>query len=170
MASFIDQALEVRKWDQQLIDTGNKIVNLQKSVAGAQIAQVKLNSVLDTIRTNQQDLLHMIERLEKDVESSRGSLKPGSDELKREEAYKMAEDVDAQLMQMSDSLAEIVSRLNQSTEQRMDPTNPMTNIIKILNVQAASLQWIEDTTVDLDKKLHQAHGALQQTKSDRGRY
>jgi hypothetical protein len=31
------------------------------------------------------------------VESDAKALKPGSDELKREEAYKMAEDIDVQL-------------------------------------------------------------------------
>lgn len=47
------------------------------------------------------------------------------DEIKREDAYRLAEDIDNQLVQMSDSLKDTIEHLNKSTARSMDPQNPV---------------------------------------------
>jgi len=165
VTAFTDQALEIKKWDQQLIDNGNKIITLQKSVQQAQVAQSKLNRIIQTIKISQQDLMGLVDQLEKIAsDHSRANLKPGQDEIKRAEAYKLAEDIDAQLIQMSDSLTDTIKKLNTASDKTMDPHNPLTQIIKILNVQMNSLQWVEQNTVQVEQNLRKAYDLMQMSR------
>jgi len=161
--SFTEQANEIKKWDQQHFENGDKIIKLQQNVQDVQLSQQRLNRIIETIKTNQQDLFQVITELEKGVEKA-GKKNLNPDEIKREQAYKMAEDIENQLMQMSDSLNETIRKLNQTTERNLDPANPLTKIIKILNVQMTSLNWIENASLDLDAKLQKTNSLIRKAK------
>ena len=82
------------------------------------------------------------------AEKAKSPLPSGPDERKREEAcvsnvsespsnvlvawysYRMAEEIDAQLVQMSDSLNDTVKKLNAASERALDPTSPVRFVCK----------------------------------------
>jgi len=66
-----------------------------------------------------------------------------SDELKREETYRLAEDIDNSLHDMSDSLINTISLLNKTADRQLDTNNPLSQILKILNIHMDSIQWIQ---------------------------
>jgi len=161
--SFTEQANEIKKWDQQHFENGDKIIKLQQSVQDVQLSQQRLNRIIEAIKTNQQDLSQVISELERGVAAA-GKRTLTSDEIKREQAYKLAEEIDSQLTQMSESLNETVGKLNQAAERSLDPSNPLTKIVKILNVQMTSLNWIETAAADLDVKLNKTNAVLRAGK------
>jgi septal ring factor EnvC (AmiA/AmiB activator) len=63
--SFRQQAMEIKKWDEQLISNGNKIFKLQSQVTQVQKHQQALERSVDHIKTYQKDLYSLVTTLEK---------------------------------------------------------------------------------------------------------
>lgn len=163
--SFIEQAREIKKFDTQLRDNGNKIIELHNGVLEVTESQTLLGNELETIKRDQEYLSQMIKEIEKLVDQSNKRNMRTKDELNREKAYKLAEDIDSQLMQMSDTIKETVIKLNRSNEQNIDPRNALNQIVKILNNQVTALQWIEGKSEDLETKLQKAQILVKKTQS-----
>lgn len=160
VAAFTEQALEIRKWDRQLIENSNKIQSLQRLVNQAQGKQGELGTTLSGIKNNQAELAAMIDKLEKQTAELSKSAAGTSDERKREEAYRLAEEVDIQLQQMSLTLTDTVKKLNQPAEKAADSSNPLAQIVRVLNLQMTSLQWVEEATGELEVQLRKAQDVL----------
>jgi len=163
--SFIEQAREVKQFDTQLRENGNRIIELHNGVLEVNESQTLLGNELETIKRDQEYLSQMIKEIEKAVEKSNKRNNRSKDELNREKAYKLAEDIDGQLMQMSDTIKETVIKLNRSSEQNIDPRNSLSQIVKILNNQVTALQWIESKSEQLETKLQKAQVLVKKTKS-----
>ncbi len=152
VSTFTEQALRIRTRDQQLIEHGQKIMALQRNVQSVQMDQLKLTRVLETIKSNEEDLSQLITHLESSAEQ--GSKRTSTpDELRREDAYRMAEVVDDALNSMNGDLLDTISTLNKSTDSMLDPHHPITAVVKILNAHMTSLQYIESTTEQLEARL-----------------
>jgi len=161
VAAFTEQALEIKKWDRMLIDNSNKIQQLQQLVNKVQEKQTALSGTLASIKSHQEELATMIDKLEKqtaELSVSKAGATP--DERKREEAYRLAEEVDLQLQQMAHTLADTIKRLNQPVEKAADSNNPLAQIVRVLNLQMTSLQWVEEQTGELELQLRKAQDVL----------
>jgi nuclear pore complex protein Nup62 len=85
----------------------------------------------------------------------------------REEAYRLAEDIDSELNSMSATLLETIGDLNASATRQLDPANPLTQIIKILNMHMRSLQWVESQSVELDSKIGNTGDEMRRRERER---
>lgn len=111
----------------------------------------------------------MLDTLEKQVETIPKRALTG-DELKREEAYTLAEEIDSSLTNMSDSLVDTIRTLNMSTDRQFDPTNPFSAVLKILNVHMNSLQWIENNASEVENLLESTNAEVRTSQeTERGR-
>jgi len=160
--SFVSQAVQVAAWDSAMLDNFKKIVQLQNQVRNVQAAQTQLHALLATIQAHQQECHQMLDQLESQVEALPPRANPAPEEMRREEAFALAEQIDRDLLNMSDALASTVSSLNASTERSLAPTNPLSSVLKILNVHQDALGWLDGTARDVSASLAQTQRAVQQ--------
>ena len=59
------------------------------------------------------------------------------------------ETLDAQLQRMSDDLREVIEHLNTANSSQQDDSDPVVQIGKVLNAHMDSLQWIDQTSAQL---------------------
>jgi nuclear pore complex protein Nup62 len=71
----------------------------------------------------------------------------------RERTYQLAEILDAQLQRMSDDLREVIEHLNTANRSQQDESDPVVQIGKVLNAHMDSLQWIDQTSAQVQRKV-----------------
>jgi len=70
--------------------------------------------------------------------------------------YKLAENINGELDQMSNSLKEIITKLNAANDRSSEQkANPVYQITEILNSHLHTLQWVDNANTQLDSKLKQ---------------
>jgi len=151
-----------------LIENSDKIFELSMEVQRVQVAEDELDNNLDMINSQQAQLHTMLEAMEAEAETLKSDVVTSAD-LEREKGYKLAEEVNSQLDQMSITLRDLVAKLNASQETGADKDSPMHQIKKVLNAHLTSLLWIDQNTAALQSKIHEL-GKLQSqamTQQDR---
>lgn len=115
----------------------------------------ELDANLNTISSYQQELRTSLEQLEDDVDKmyETQTQLPEAADIEREQTFQMAIDIDNQLNSMNKTLKDTVEQLNASFFSQTDEKNPMTQIIKILNVHQNTLQSIEQKTSGLNREI-----------------
>jgi nuclear pore complex protein Nup62 len=78
----------------------------------------------------------------------------------------MAEDINKQLDQMEMTLRDLVKKINTAQEQEMDKDNPVYQIMQILNAHLTSLQWIDQTSSQVQQKILDLEKQLKLVKND----
>ncbi|XP_026135353.1 nuclear pore glycoprotein p62-like isoform X2 [Carassius auratus] len=86
--------------------------------------------------------------LEESVKEQSGNIYMQNADEERERAYKLAENVDAQLKRMSQDLKEIIEHLNTSS----GPADPLQQICRILN---AHMDFLEQHSVFLHRRVEE---------------
>lgn len=154
--TFLDQAAQVNSWDRLLMENGEKITELNAGVESVKAEQKRLDQELDFIMAQQQELEEMLKPLEDAVSSSsRGSRQLQQADKERDFTYKLAKDVDGQLKQMVQDLKAIIEHLNTANTQQQDSDDPIAQIAKILNAHMNSLQWIDQNSGILQRKVEE---------------
>lgn len=155
--TFRKQALELSKWDKMLLDNSGKIMALHGSVKKVEVAQKTLDSNLEIISRQQDELHQLLEQLENEVDkvyaarTSNGQL--GGADSERESGYALAEEINSDLDQMANTLKDHINKLNAAHTSAADSDNPVYQIVEILNAHLHSLQWVEDNSNQLHSKL-----------------
>lgn len=150
---FLHQATQVNVWDNTLIENGEKITALHGEVEKVKLDQKRLEKELDFILSQQKELEDLLIPLEESVKDQNGSVYlQHTDE--RESTYKLAENIDAQLKRMAQDLKDIIEHLN-TFGSPADTTEPLQQICKILNAHMDSLQWINQTSGMLQRKVEE---------------
>jgi nuclear pore complex protein Nup62 len=165
--SFTEQAVEVKRWDEKLMDSRGRILKLQHGVQIVKTYQEELDKKLEQLQVNQNGYRHMIERIEEHYRQAQQPRPTHPEELKRETAYRIGETVHAELQHMKESLSLATHKLNDNQGEAGSkvagaPSNLLTPITRILNCQMESLDWIEAKSLELETRLHQAKGLLDQ--------
>uniref|UniRef100_A0A8W8L8I8 Nuclear pore glycoprotein p62 n=1 Tax=Magallana gigas TaxID=29159 RepID=A0A8W8L8I8_MAGGI len=88
--------------------------------------------------------------------------------LERENTYQLAENIDAQLKRMLSDLKEIIDHLN-SSNTNQDQTDPIQQITKILNSHMDSLQWIDQNSTLLGRKVDEISKQMEVQKREQER-
>ena len=103
----------------------------------------------------------MLTQLEKQTSSSGSSailenLQPVDQE--RFEAYNQSQQLTDKLDSLETSLSSVITEINTLTRDNYDikESDPIAQIIKILNAHLASLQYIDESADDLHRKLLEA--------------
>lgn len=151
-AVFLDQATQVNAWDRLLIENGDMITQLNSDVEKVKTDQQRLDQELDFILSQQSELEDMLKPLELALEQLPPITYQQHADLEREHTYKLAENVDSQLKRMASDLKEIVEHLNSGTSTQ-DNNDPLIQIAKILNAHVDSLQWIDQKTGVLQRRV-----------------
>lgn len=159
--SFTEQAIEIKKWDSKMLKNRDKIEALQNRVEEAKAQQSSLTETLEKILTSQNELRVMLSTVEKEVSAQTPSMRSDA-EHKRKNTYKLAEDIDDRLNNMGDDLEKIINTLNQSADRNLDQNNPLTRIVQILNEHMFFLQYLEESSSDLEVQLSAADQQLNQ--------
>ncbi|XP_054888389.1 nucleoporin 62 like [Poeciliopsis prolifica] len=151
---FLQQATQVNAWDRMLVENGEKITSLHKELEKVKLDQRRLNQELDFILSQQKELEDLLCPLEESVKEQSGTIYMQNADEERERTYKLAENVDAQLKRMSQDLKEIIEHLNTSSGPA-DTSDPLQQICKILNAHMDSLQWIDQNSVLLQRRVEE---------------
>lgn len=151
---FLQQATQVNAWDRMLVENGEKITALHKEMEKVKLDQRRLNQELDFILSQQKELEDLLCPLEESVKEQSGTIYMQNADEERERTYKLAENVDAQLKRMSQDLKEIIEHLNTSSGPA-DTSDPLQQICKILNTHMDSLQWIDQNSVLLQRRVEE---------------
>lgn len=86
---------------------------------------------------------------------------PIAADIEREQTLQLSVDVDEQLNSMSTTLKETVEKLNKAQNEAADESNPVVQIMKVLNVHHSSLQWVETNANRINKEVSQLTRKLQ---------
>lgn len=152
--TFLDQAAEVNAWDRLLMENGEKITELNAGVENVKAEQDRLDQELDFIMAQQKELEEMLKPLEDAVkDGNTGGRQRQQADKERDVTYKLANDIDGQLKQMVQDLKSIIDHLNTSNTQKQDNEDPILQIAKILNAHMNSLQWIDQNSGILQRKV-----------------
>uniref|UniRef100_A0A4W5LWV0 Nuclear pore glycoprotein p62 n=1 Tax=Hucho hucho TaxID=62062 RepID=A0A4W5LWV0_9TELE len=149
---FLQQATQVNAWDRTLVENGEKITSLHREMEKVKLDQRRLDQELDFILSQQKELEDLLSPLEESVKEQSGTIYMQNADEERERTYKLAENVDAQLKRMSQDLKEIIEHLNTSSGPA-DTSDPLQQICKILNAHMDSLQWIDQNSVLLQRRV-----------------
>ncbi|KAM8788289.1 nuclear pore glycoprotein p62 [Rhynchonycteris naso] len=149
---FLQQATQVNAWDRTLIENGEKITALHREVEKVKLDQKRLDQELDFILSQQKELEDLLSPLEESVKEQSGTIYLQHADEEREKTYKLAENIDAQLKRMAQDLKDIIEHLNTSGGPA-DTSDPLQQICKILNAHMDSLQWIDQNSALLQRKV-----------------
>ncbi|XP_036131038.1 nuclear pore glycoprotein p62 [Molossus molossus] len=151
---FLQQATQVNAWDRTLIENGEKITALHREVEKVKLDQKRLDQELDFILSQQKELEDLLSPLEESVKEQSGTVYLQHADEEREKTYKLAENIDAQLKRMAQDLKDIIEHLNTSGGPA-DTSDPLQQICKILNAHMDSLQWIDQNSALLQRKVEE---------------
>nr|CCA22034.1 nuclear pore glycoprotein putative [Albugo laibachii Nc14] len=155
--TFTKEAVKVCNWDMELMESQKLLGDIANDVRRIQVGQKELDVNLDTIFAYQNELNSTLSELEQSVEKMYESQDqmPIAADIEREQTLQLAVDVDDQLNTLTDTLKETVESMNQAQRETMDDDNPITQIIKVLNVHHNSLRWIEDNSSRMNQEINQ---------------
>ncbi|XP_014447761.1 nuclear pore glycoprotein p62 [Tupaia chinensis] len=151
---FLQQATQVNAWDRTLIENGEKITSLHREVEKVKLDQKRLDQELDFILSQQKELEDLLSPLEESVKEQSGTIYLQHADEEREKTYKLAENIDAQLKRMAQDLKDIIEHLNTSGGPA-DTSDPLQQICKILNAHMDSLQWVDQNSALLQRKVEE---------------
>ncbi|KAM3827333.1 nucleoporin-62 C-terminal-like protein isoform 2-T3 [Vipera latastei] len=151
---FLQQATQVNAWDRTLVENGEKITTLHREVEKVKLDQKRLDQELDFILSQQKELEDLLIPLEESVKEQSGTIYLQHADEEREKTYKLAENIDAQLKRMAQDLKDIIEHLNTSGGPA-DNSDPLQQICKILNAHMDSLQWIDQNSALLQRKVEE---------------
>jgi len=160
---FKDQAAKTAKWDQILVDNGTKIADIYNEIMVAEQAQTRIDDVLGYVGHQQDDIDAMLTQLEKQTSPTNATglaletLQPFDKE--RFDAYNLADQLTSKLDNLEGSLTSIIGEMNNLTREthHIKESDPVADIVKILNSHLASLQYIDESANALQKKLVEVH-------------
>ncbi|XP_043932146.1 nuclear pore glycoprotein p62, partial [Protopterus annectens] len=165
---FLHQATQVNAWDRMLIENGEKITSLHREVEKVKLDQKRLDQELDFILSQQKELEDLLCPLEESVKEQTGTIYLQHADEERERTYKLAENIDAQLKRMTQDLKEIIGHLNLSSGPA-DTSDPLQQICKILNAHMDSLQWIDQNSVFLQRKVEEVSKVYENRRKEQER-
>ncbi|XP_035567882.1 nucleoporin-62 C-terminal-like protein isoform X3 [Canis lupus baileyi] len=151
---FLHQATQVNAWDRTLIENGEKITTLHGEVEKVKLDQQRLEQELDFILSQQKELEDLLTPLEEFVKDQSGSVYLQHADKVHGKTYRLAENIDAQLKRMAQDLKDIIEHLN-TFGSPADTTDPLQQICKILNAHMDSLQWINQNSGMLQRKVEE---------------
>ena len=109
----------------------------------------RLEHELDFIKGLQSELEDVLKPLEASVADV-----PAVDQ-ERQKTYQKAEQLDAQLQRMSEDLKEIIEHINAQNRSQEDSNDPVLQIERVLNAHMDSLQWVDQSMAQVQKKLEE---------------
>jgi len=168
--AFLRQAAQVNSWDKQLIDNGERITEIHNEVSRVKVEQQRLDRELDFILSQQEELEGILTPIEDQLKLNDASQPTLHSDIEREKTYKLAESIDCQLKRMMQDLKDIIEHINNANNNQVTSQSggedPMTQIAKILNSHMDSLQWVDQSSAGLQKRVEDVSRLMEARKRD----
>uniref|UniRef100_A0A8C9FA55 Nucleoporin 62 n=1 Tax=Pavo cristatus TaxID=9049 RepID=A0A8C9FA55_PAVCR len=145
-----------------------QITSLHREVEKVKLDQKRLDQELDFILSQQKELEDLLTPLEESVKEQSGTIYLQHADEERERTYKLAENIDAQLKRMAQDLKDIIEHLNTSGRPA-DTSDPLQQICKILNAHMDSLQWIDQNSALLQRKVEEVTKVCESRRKEQER-
>ncbi|KAK2528810.1 nuclear pore glycoprotein p62 [Columba guinea] len=146
----------------------SQITSLHREVEKVKLDQKRLDQELDFILSQQKELEDLLTPLEESVKEQSGTIYLQHADEERERTYKLAENIDAQLKHMAQDLKDIIEHLNTSGGPA-DTSDPLQQICKILNAHMDSLQWIDQNSAMLQRKVEEVTKVCESRRKEQER-
>eukprot|EP00794_Sanderia_malayensis_P015976 gene15976-17585_t len=166
---FLNQAKQVNSWDRMLIRNGENITQLNNEIERLKLEQSSLNRELDFILSRQQELEETLVPLEEQVKDQQTVPYMQHADIERERTYQMAEGIDNQLKRMMQDLKDIINHINSSNANLKESEDPMVQVAKILNSHMDSLQWVDQNSLLLQKRVEDVSKYVENQKREHER-
>lgn len=165
---FEKGAQMVSKWDRAIVSNEDKIRALHRDAQSLQIGHKELSDNMDVILSQQTELHKLLDALELDVERKIGSAisKPGpagsyggnskvQGDVEREAMHRLSievmEELDTMVLKIRDLVVELNKGSGISGGDRTGDT--VSQIISVLNAHLDSLQYLDETSSALQKRV-----------------
>ena len=122
--------------------------------------QRELDEVLKKIESNQHELSRLLENVERSVETQEPHIQ-NRDDNRRQITAEVAESINNELNNMGATVDSIMKQLN-SSNINGDQGGPLSQIVEILNSHFQMLEWAENNSEVLERKLRDATGSLRE--------
>ncbi|XP_071069137.1 nucleoporin-62 C-terminal-like protein isoform X2 [Dasypus novemcinctus] len=132
----------------------NRFTTLHGEVEKVKLDQKRLEQELDFILSQQKKLIDPSIPLEESVKGQSGSIYLQHANKERERTYKLSENINVQLKRMAQDLKDIIEHLN-TFGSPADTMDLLQQICKILNAHMDSLQWIDQHSGLLQRKVEE---------------
>lgn len=147
--------------DRHIWQSMDKLVDMTRKVKDIKDGQRRLNTNLDYIHSEQVALEQALDELYKEFDSKykdqieQTNMRWGSnnDSMIREETYALAEGLNEQLNRMQSEMTMMTEDIS-SRSTNADMTNPMSQLMEILNVQLTQLAWIDQQSSELTARVN----------------
>ncbi|XP_036780901.2 nucleoporin-62 C-terminal-like protein isoform X1 [Manis pentadactyla] len=149
---FLCQSNHFNAWDLTVIENGEKITDLQE-VEKMKQDQERLEGELDFILSQQKELEDLLTPLKEFVKNDHGGFVYLQQANDHERMYNLAENIGGQLKQVTLDLKDITEYPN--AFQSPANTDLLHQICRILNAHLSSLQWINQNSGMLQRKVEE---------------
>lgn len=176
---FEQAAGMVSKWDRAIIAADDRINALHRDAECLRVAHKELSSNLDIITGQQSELHALLDTLETDVERKLGSTANGYGngpnsvpaDIERENMHRMAGDVMEELDAMALTIRDLVVELNKKSGVSVEDgvSDTVSQIISVLNSHLDSLQYLDETSSSLHKRVGEVSRAVDIVSRDSSR-
>jgi nuclear pore complex protein Nup62 len=140
-----------------LLSNGEKISDLCNQLESVKVEQDELDQELDRVNAQQVELEAILKPLEDAASKNRSSSQQHVDN-ERERTYNLAGSVDAQIKLLAQDLREVIERIN--SQQGNGGNNQLESITSILSSHTDALQWVEEQSSTLQRRLDQVTKAV----------
>ncbi|XP_044522591.1 nuclear pore glycoprotein p62 [Gracilinanus agilis] len=165
---FLHQATQVNAWDRSLLENGERIMSLHREVEKVKLDQRRLDQELDFILAQQKELEELLAPLEDAVREQGGSIYLQHADEERERTYQLAETIDAQLKRMARDLKDVIEHLN-AAGGPPDAADPLQQVCRILNAHTDSLQWVDQNSALLQRKVEEVAKVFEDRRKEQER-
>lgn len=139
---------QVSDWDRTLVDNGALISKLYTETVEAEQMSNRIDDGLEYVSSSQQELFKLLDSYETQLETFDGRATSALN-VERERAFGVADDILSRLDRLGEDLGTVINQMNDFSK----PDDSISEIVKVLNAQLASLGWVENRIFQMEEKL-----------------
>ncbi|KAH0360809.1 hypothetical protein KCU65_g9158, partial [Aureobasidium melanogenum] len=160
---FSNLATKIGSWDRMLVENSDKISKLYSRTFQAERDTAEVERQLASVEGQQEELSHWLDHYERvlnDMAAKAGGVDSGVD-AERERTYQTAERCSARLTTMSHDLTSMIDEINLastnlSKSSKTAESDPLSQIVRVLNAHLGQLQQIDVGAEQLRQKVESA--------------
>ncbi|KAI5265597.1 hypothetical protein E4T47_08529 [Aureobasidium subglaciale] len=160
---FSNLATKIGSWDRMLVENSDKISKLYSRTFQAERDTAEVERQLASVEGQQEELSHWLDHYERvldDMAAKAGGVDSGVD-AERERTYRTAERCSTRLTTMSHDLTSMIEEINLastnlSNSSKTAESDPLSQIVRVLNAHLGQLQQIDVGAEQLRQKVESA--------------
>uniref|UniRef100_A0A023GIX0 Putative nuclear pore glycoprotein p62 ixodes scapularis nuclear pore glycoprotein p62 n=1 Tax=Amblyomma triste TaxID=251400 RepID=A0A023GIX0_AMBTT len=162
---FIAQATQVNAWDRLLLQSAERVAELNGQVECAQLDQQRLEHELDYVAAQQAELERLLAPLESAMRTAPALSVQQHADMEREHTYHLADNINSQLSCVSRDISDIVEQLNAANAVSAQD-KPLEQISQVMSAHMDALAWIQRHADQMKQKLQDLERSCQQQRTE----